>query len=111
MDTIEAWRDIIERTLSEYAAVPYRYGEVRTEVVFDRARDRYLIVDTGWERGSRVYGTIMHVDIIDGRVWVQYDGTDRAVALELVDAGIPRDKIVLGFREPELRKYTGFAAA
>lgn len=110
MDTVEAWRDIVERVLTEYAT-PYRYGDVRTEVVFDRVRDRYLVVDAGWERGGRVYGTIVHVDIIDGRVWVQYDGTDRPVALELVDAGVPRDRIVLGFREPELRKYTGFAAA
>lgn len=35
MDTVEAWRDIVERILTEYAA-PYRYGDVRTEVVFDR---------------------------------------------------------------------------
>jgi hypothetical protein len=80
-------------------------------LLFDRKRDRYLIVDTGWERGDRVYGTIVHVDICEGRVWVQYDGTERGVAPELVTAGIPRESIVLGFREPELRKYTGFAAA
>ena len=76
MDPLDAWRDAIERILSEYAAIPYRYGDVRTEVVFDRTRDRYLIVDTGWERGERMYGTIVHVDICDGRVWVQYDGTE-----------------------------------
>jgi hypothetical protein len=111
MGPLDAWRDTIERILSEYAAIPYRYGDVRTEVVFDRKRDRYLIVDTGWERGDRVYGTIVHVDICDGRVWIQYDGTERGVAPELVTAGIPRESIVLGFREPELRKYTGFAAA
>jgi hypothetical protein len=111
MDPLDAWRDAIERILSEYAAVPYRYGDVRTEVVFDRQRDRYLIVDAGWERGARVYGTIVHVDLCDGRVWVQYDGTERGVAPELVTAGIPKESIVLGFREPGLRKYTGFAAA
>lgn len=109
MDTLEAWRSIIERTLSDYAVAPYRYGDVRTDVVFDRARDRYLVVDTGWQRGERVYGTIVHVDIRDELVWVQYDGTDRPVAVALADAGIPREKIVLGFREPELRQYTGFA--
>jgi len=111
MGPLDAWRDTIERILSEYAAVPYRYGDVQTEVVFDRAHDRYLIVDTGWERGTRVYGTIVHVDIRDGRVWIQYDGTERGVAVELVAAGVPRESIVLGFRDPALRKHTGFAAA
>ena len=32
MDPLDAWRDAIERILSEYAAIPYRYGDVRTEV-------------------------------------------------------------------------------
>ena len=34
--------------------------------------------------------------------------TKRGGATELVEAGIPRESIVLGFRDPELRKYTGF---
>jgi len=88
MDTLDTWRTVIERTLSEYVAGPYRYGDVSTDVVFDRAHDRYLVVDTGWQRGERVYGTIVHVDIRDGLVWVQYDGTDRPVALALVEAGV-----------------------
>ena len=111
MDPIDAWRDTIELVLSEHAAIPYHRSEVRSEVVFDRAHDRYLIVDAGWERGDRVHGTLVHVDIIDGRIWIQCDGTEQGVAHELVAAGVPRDKIVLGFREPDLRKYTGFAAA
>ena len=33
------------------------------------------------------------------------------VAEELVEAGIPRDHIVLAFRAPEIRKYTDYAVA
>ena len=33
-----------------------------------------------------------------------------AYCAELVEAGVPREHIVLGFRPPELRPYTGFAA-
>jgi hypothetical protein len=111
MDPRDSWRDTIERILSEHAAVPYRYGDVRTEVVFDRRRDSYLVVDTGWAGGQRMYGTILHVDIRDGKVWIQHDATDRPVADDLVAAGIPRESIVLGFRAPEVRRLTGFAAA
>jgi hypothetical protein len=42
---------------------------------------------------------------------LQHDSTERGVAPELVLAGIPRESIVLGFRKPELRKYTDYAAA
>ena len=48
-------------------------------------------------------------DIIDDKVWIQYDGTEDGIADELIEAGIPQDKIVLGFRPPEIRPYTGFA--
>lgn len=44
-------------------------------------------------------------------VWVQYDGTNRPVAEELVREGIPRSAIVLGFHPPHVRALTGFAAA
>ncbi|GAK56474.1 FdxN element excision controlling factor protein like [Candidatus Vecturithrix granuli] len=40
---------------------------------------------------------------------VQYDGTEDGVAAELVAAGIPHNAIVLGFRPPEVRPFTGFA--
>ena len=40
------------------------------------------------------------VNIIDGKVWVQYDGTNRPIAEEFLEAGIPREDIVLGFHRP-----------
>lgn len=114
MATLDSYRDLIERILTEYAEIPYRlYPELHTYPIFDRVHDRYLLMNIGWEMrdGSkyRVYYPLMQVDIIDGKFWVQYDGTDAPVAKELELAGIPRDQIVLGFREPELRPYTEYA--
>ena len=111
MDPLDTWRDTIERILSDHAAIPYANSKAKSEVVFDRHRDHYLIVDTGWDNGNRVHATLVHIDIHDGRIWIEYDGTERGIAAELVEAGVARESIVLGFREPELRKYTGYAAA
>ena len=111
MDKLEHYRQIAESVLSEYAAIPYKYGEVLTEAVFDRQRDSYIVLDVGWEKGRRVYDTMIHVDIINGKFWVQEDNTDQPVALELVKAGVPKEDIVLAFHEPKVRQYTEFAAA
>jgi hypothetical protein len=111
MDSLETYREIIERVLSDYAAVPYGHGDFKTEVVFDRDRDRYLLIDVGWDGKRRVHGCIVHIDIIDGKLWIQRDGTEQGIALDLEQAGIPKEHIVLGFREPELRQYTGYALA
>lgn len=109
MDTLESYRQIIEKILSEYAAIPYAYGDIKSEVVFDSTNNRYLLVNVGWDGERRVHGCIVHIDIINGKIWIQRDGTEHGIADDLTKAGIPKDHIVLGFREPELRQYTGYA--
>jgi XisI protein len=109
MESLDAYREIIERTLTEYASVPYAHGDIQTEPVFDRERNRYLLVNVGWHDDERVHGALVHVEIIGDKIWIQRDGTEHGIAKDLVAAGIPRDRIVLGFRVPESRPYTGFA--
>jgi hypothetical protein len=111
MDTLEKYRQIIETVLKEYARVPYAYGDIHTEVVFDRKNDHYLLVNVGWRNDRRIHGSIVHIDIIDGKIWIQRDGTEHGIANDLVKAGIPKEHIVLGFRSPEVRQYTEFAVA
>ncbi len=111
MDSVDTWRQVIETVLREYASVPYAYGDIRTKVVLDRFNDHYLLVNVGWRDDRRIHGSIVHIDIIDGKIWVQRDGTEHGIANDLVEAGIPKDEIVLGFRSPEIRQHTGFAVA
>ncbi|MBR8827132.1 MAG: XisI protein [Gomphosphaeria aponina SAG 52.96 = DSM 107014] len=113
MDTLklDRIRLIIENILSEYAQVPYAYGNIKTEIVFDRTNDRYLLVNVGWDLERRIHGCLIHIDIIEDKIWIQRDGTEEGIADELEKAGIPKDKIVLGFRPPEVRQYTGYAVA
>lgn len=108
---LDYYRQVIERVLNEYAAIPYSYAPITAEVVFDRNRDRYLWMDVGWDGDRRVHGCLVHIDIIDGKIWIQRDGTEEGVAADLERAGIPKEHIVLGFRPPELRPYTGYAVA
>jgi hypothetical protein len=111
MDPLEHYRQIICTVLSEYAQIPYAYGDIQTLFIADAERDHYLLMDVGWEGPKRVHGCLVHLQILDGKVWVQYDGTEEGVAADLQRAGIPKDHIVLGFRSPEVRPYTGYAVA
>ncbi|MBI3650602.1 MAG: XisI protein [Acidobacteria bacterium] len=111
MDTIETYRELIEKILIEYTKIPYAYGEIHTEAVFDRSRDRYLLVNVGWDNGERVHSSLVHIDILDGKLWIQRDGTEDGIASELVKAGVPKEHIVLGFRSPEVRQHTDYAVA
>ena len=111
MDTLlESYRDIIQGVLEDYARYPYAYGEIERQIVFDRARDHYLLLSVGWDE-RRVHGCLIHIDLIDGKCWIQRDGTESGVALDLEAAGIPKDHIVLAFQRPEIRSSTGYAVA
>jgi len=108
---LDHYRQVIETILSEYASLPYSYANIQSEVVFDRNRDRYLWMDIGWDSDRRIHGCLVHIDLIDGKIWIQRDGTEEGIAADLERAGIPKEHIVLGFRPPELRPYTGYAVA
>ncbi len=65
----------------------------------------------GWNGPYRIHGSVLHLDIREGKVWIQYDGTEEGIADELVAAGIPPERIVLAFKSPDIRPHTGFAVA
>jgi XisI protein len=111
MDKLENYREIIQRILSEYASVPYAYVDIKSEPIFDRDRDSYLLVNVGWNKGRRMHGCLVHIDIINGKIWIYRDGTDDGIATDLEREGISKSDIVLAFHEPELRKYTEYAIA
>ena len=111
MDNLDQYRQLIRRVLTEYASHRYLNSPVTNETVFDREADRYLVMMLGREDKKRIHGCLIHVEIIDGKIWIQRDGTEYGIANEFVDAEVPKDKIVLGFKSPERRKYTEFATA
>lgn len=110
MDTISHYRQLVRHQLEEYAA--YSAGSpIRDEVIFDSDRDRYMLVSMGWEGLKHIVQPIIRIDIINNKVWVQEDSTDRSVTDALVAAGIPKQDIVLGFHPKHLRQHTGYAVS
>ena len=108
MDTRLIYQTAIKRILSEYARYTPAYGHITSRVAFDDEHGSYALFQLGWNKDEYVHGAVIHIDMLDNRVWVQYDGTEDGVATDLVEAGILNEDIILGFRPPELRQYTGF---
>jgi hypothetical protein len=112
MDSVSAdYRNIVEKVMQDYIDFLGSNDQVQAELVFDYIHDRYLLVETGWENGYRIYGTLLHIDIIDHKLWIQHDGTEEGIAVDLVAAGVPKTDIVLSFRPLAERKHTDFAVS
>ena len=109
MDTLDNYRLIIKEVLIPYTQIPYSYGVIECKTVFDKENDSYLLITIGWDGAKRIHGCLVHLDIIDGKIWVQRDDTEDGVTYELEAAGIPKDKIVLGFHPQNVRQHTGYA--
>ncbi|MGB0560295.1 MAG: XisI protein [Spirulinaceae cyanobacterium] len=86
-------------------------AEIESQLVLDCKRNRYLLIDLGWNDIKRIYACVMHLDIRDGKVWIQRNMTEVDIAATLVEMGIPKEDIVLGLQPAYKRPYTGYGAA
>ncbi len=111
MDRLEQYRTAVRAFVAELSTHRPSYGSIDAQAVIDPSGDHYIVVHVGWHRGRRVHGCVLHIDIIDGKIWIQHDGTTDGAAETLVAAGVPQEAIVLGFQPPERRKLTAFAPA
>ena len=109
MDTPLRYQQIIKTILQEHAnfrnTIPDGY---HSQLLFDDDRGGYLVLDIGWNDDNYLHATPIHINLIDGKIWIQYDDTEEGVATDLLAAGIPKEDIVLGFRHPKVRQYTEF---
>ncbi|MGB0561047.1 MAG: XisI protein [Spirulinaceae cyanobacterium] len=111
MEKLESYRQIVQDLLTEYASVPISNGEIESHPIFDLQRDHYQVVNIGWDGHRRVYGCVLHLNIRDGKVWVEQNTTEMRVAQELMKRGVAQMEIVLGFQYPDMRQYTDYAIA
>lgn len=108
MDTCAQYRQQIQQLLTERAKRMWD-ERIQAQTIFDVEHDHYQLVYVGWRGAERVYGVVLHVDMMNDKIWIQQDGTEEGLANQLVECGIPKQDIVLAFDPPNLRQYTDFA--
>ncbi|NEU72009.1 XisI protein [Hassallia byssoidea VB512170] len=112
MAKLEEYRQYIQQVLTNYAQCRTSHNkddELEMQTVFDTMRDHYQLIYVGWDKGKRVFGPVMHLDIKNGKIWIQWNGTEDDIAAELVEMGVAKEDIVLGFHTPYMRSFTDFA--
>jgi XisI protein len=113
MDRVNEYRSIVKQVLDEYYQLysESEHPNFETFRLCDESQDQYLLMRLGWDGERRVNRNVIHLRLLEGKVWVEEDWTEQGVATDLLAAGVPREAIVLGFQPPHLREYTEFAAA
>lgn len=111
MEKLDWYRQCVQKLLTQYGSDSPTQDGVEVQLIFDTERDHYQILDIGWDGYNRIYNCFMHLDIKDGKIWIQRNMTEIQIAEELVEMGIPKEDIVLGLHPPYKRPYTGYGVA
>ncbi len=108
---IKKYEAYILSILSEYAKVRYSNLDAENQLIADKENKRYQVVTVGWEGKKHIHDCPIHIDIINGKIWIQRNMTEIDLDEELMRLGVPKTDIVLGFLSPKMREYTDYALA
>lgn len=111
MDKVDDYRQLIEQLLVQYSQDDPVAEGVETLLMLDTERHHYAWMNIGWDEHLRVYDSIVHFDIKDGKIWIQRNLTEADPAEDLVQLGVAKEDIVLGLHPPYKRPYTGYGVA
>ena len=112
MEKIENYKNIIDDVFDKHASVKLSYApDIKHRVIKNEAENSFVLLMHGWEGKKYIHNLLFHIEIIDEKAWIFADNTDIGIADELVEEGIPKSDIVLGFLAPYAREISGFAVA
>lgn len=101
----QAIHQVLEKFKQPFIAAP---GTER-QIVLDDENSHYQVLSLGWNEFIRTFTVLVHMDIQKDLIWVQVDNTEPGVVEALLELGIGKEEIVLGFQAPFKRPLTGFA--
>lgn len=113
MEKMMRYRQLLRQILEGHTQVSASFPSEGIErlLIMDEERGHYLLMRLGWHGQKRAKWMIVYARVKDDKIWIEDDMTEEGIATELLEAGVPKEDIVLAFHAPELRQYTEFAAA
>jgi hypothetical protein len=110
MDRLATYRQWIQELLTAFVQPVSKYQRgIEEQLIFDTERDHYQVLAVGWDKGNRVYFTMLHLDIKDNKIWLQENSTDFDIIEALEEKGVPKSDIVLAIHPQEVRSLTDYA--
>ena len=114
MDKVKKYQDAIIEFLHFYNAESGGNrpdAKVKRRILTDRENNSFQLLSVGWNGSHYIFSPMFHFDIIDGKVWMQCNNTEWEAVDFLMEHGVERQDIVLGFVSPQARAFSGVAVA
>jgi hypothetical protein len=109
MESLESLRLAISKAFAEWKAWPGPGAKFTIVGVEDHQNDEYALITQGWDGYKRIHSLLAHLEIRNGKIWIQEDHSEEGLATDLLAQGVSKEQIVLGFQHPERRQFSEFA--
>jgi hypothetical protein len=111
MDTLDGLRSAIARVFRSWEQYPTSVSKFRITGVMDTTTDRYTLTHVDFDGNRYRSHLLAQLEIRDNKIWILTDNTEEGIAAELVNEGVSKGQIVLGYYSPAMREQGDFAAA
>lgn len=112
MDRTINFASVIKQTIDNYVKErPIIDQDVSYKFIADAIEKQFQLVLMGWSNNTRIYHVLFHAEIINDKIWIQEDNTEESLALMLVERGVSKKDIVLGYFSEYHRQHTEYAVA
>ncbi|NET30379.1 MAG: XisI protein [Okeania sp. SIO1I7] len=100
---------MVQALLLDYAQFKPANGDFEVQTLFDTERNHYQILHLGWQNKRWVHHCTIHLDIRDEQIWLFKNSTEHDIEEDLMNFGVPKTDIVLGFVPAKIRAMMGSA--
>ena len=112
MDKIAHYQNALCALFADYVNNTVTLGadQLEAKMLIDKEHNRFQVLYYGWQRGKYSFSTAFHFDIIDGKIWLQCNNTEWEVDTILIEKGVAKEDIIIGFLPPYYREIAKTAA-
>ncbi|MEM6320215.1 MAG: element excision factor XisI family protein [Bacteroidota bacterium] len=112
MDTLKNYQQLLSKFFKERLDIQNSQASgLKGHLTINESKTDFLLLKMGWVNQLFVHAIVFHVEIKNGKVWIYEDKTDIDVPQILVDSGVNKKDIVLGYLSPKLRSFSEYAVA
>jgi len=97
MDKTLKYRAAIKTVIQSYIEYYYKETPLTLQTIFDDENGHYVLIHLGWQEDQWVYGIPLHLDIIEGKIWIQRNQTEVELEDGLMELGVLEEDLILGF--------------
>ncbi|MCP4709662.1 MAG: XisI protein [Planctomycetes bacterium] len=110
MADLAHYQNAVQTLIQRIAALKPHKDNLEWQVWADTTHGHYQLLNVGWRGDQRVHRCVIHLDIKDGKVWIQHNSTEIELDEELIVLGVAREDILLGFLPAYRRTEAQLAA-